>query len=153
MLKAIWPSVAHIPNRLPASSNITTVGPSPSFIRCICYAILIHLPFSGMMCYFLYWLIQFPLMFISPQNIRHFFTVKGIVVPIAWLSILIWAFVKVPPKTSLDPLHTSLHGSGLSWAWLSALNSALGIYATLAVNIPDFTVRGQFVHFLRLHKG
>ncbi|KJA13308.1 hypothetical protein HYPSUDRAFT_49920 [Hypholoma sublateritium FD-334 SS-4] len=118
MLKAIWPSVAHIPNRLPASSNITTVG---------------------MMCYFLYWLIQFPLMFISPQNIRHFFTVKGIVVPIAWLSILIWAFVKVPPKTSLDPLHTSLHGSGLSWAWLSALNSALGIYATLAVNIPDFT--------------
>ena len=92
------------------------------------------------MCYFIYWAIQFPLMFVSPQNIRHFFTVKGIIVPIAWLSILIWSFAKVPAKESLEPLHTNLEGSKLSWAWLSALNSALGIYATLAVNIPDFTV-------------
>ncbi|KDR74147.1 hypothetical protein GALMADRAFT_251034 [Galerina marginata CBS 339.88] len=132
MLKAIWPSTANIPNRLPESANITTVG---------------------LMCYFIYWLIQFPLMFVSPQNIRHFFTVKGIIVPIAWLSILIWSFVKVPAKTSLDPLHTNLHGSALSWAWLSALNSALGIYATLAVNIPDFTryaknERAQFVQLI-----
>ncbi len=29
MLKAIWPSVAHIPNRLPVSSHITSVGPFP----------------------------------------------------------------------------------------------------------------------------
>lgn len=119
MLKAIWPSVANVPNHLSASSNITTVG---------------------MMCYFLYWLIQFPLMFISPQNIRHLFTVKGVVVPIAWLAILIWSFVKVPASTSLGPLHSTISGSTFSWAWLSALNSALGIYATLAVNIPDFTV-------------
>ncbi|KAF9477454.1 cytosine-purine permease [Pholiota conissans] len=118
MLKAIWPSVAHIPNRLPESSHITTVG---------------------LMCYFLYWLVQLPLMFISPQNIRYFFNVKGTLVPIAWLSMLIWSFVKVPASSSLEPLHTSLHGSDLSWAWLSALNSALGIYATLSVNIPDFT--------------
>jgi len=79
-------------------------------------------------------------MFISPQNIRYLFTVKGIIVPLSWLAILIWSLIKVPAKTSLEPLHTSLSGSSLSWAWLSALNSALGIYATLAVNIPDFTV-------------
>ena len=96
------------------------------------------------MCYFIYWAIQFPLMFVSPQNIRHFFTVKGIIVPIAWLSILIWSFAKVSAKESLGPLHTNLQGSKLMWAWLSALNSALGIYATLAVNIPDFTVSPWF---------
>ena len=39
MLKAIWPSLARLPNHLPASANITT---------------------SGIMCYFLYWLIQVP---------------------------------------------------------------------------------------------
>jgi len=132
MLKAIWPSTANIANQLPESASITTVG---------------------MMCYFIYWAIQFPLMFISPQKIRHLFTVKGIVVPIAWLSILIWSFVKVPAKTSLGPLHASLSGSALSWAWLSALNSALGIYATLAVNIPDFTryaknEKAQFVQLI-----
>ena len=92
------------------------------------------------MCYFLYWLIQFPLMLVSPQKIKHFFTIKSIIVPIAWLSILIWSTIAVPVGTSLGPEHASLHGPSLSWAWLSALNSALGFYATLAVNIPDFTV-------------
>jgi len=105
MLKAIWPSITKIPNKLPASSNITT---------------------AEMMCYFLFWILQLPLMFVSPQNIRHLFTVKGIVVPIAWLSILIWSYVKVPAKISL------------------------ATYATLSVNIPDFTryaknERAQFV--------
>ena len=97
-----------------------------------------------MICYFLYWLIQFPLLFISPQKIRYFFNFKCIVVPVAYLSILIWAAVKTPLSTTLEPLHSNLHGSDLSWAWLGALNSALGSYATLAVNIPDFTVSGSF---------
>ncbi len=66
---------------------------------------------------------------------------KAIIVPFAWLAILIWAMVKAPPRVSLEPKHATISGSDLSWAWLSALNSALGIYATLAVNIPDFTVR------------
>lgn len=55
MLKAIWPSLAHLPNHLSPDANITT---------------------SGIMCYFLYWLIQFPFMLISPQKIRWLFVVK-----------------------------------------------------------------------------
>ena len=92
-----------------------------------------------MMCYFLYWLIQLPLMLVSPQKIRWLFMVKAIVVPPAWLAIMIWAFVKVPSSKGLFEQHTSLSGSALSYAWLSALNSALGLYSTLAVNIPDFS--------------
>jgi len=53
--------------------------------------------------------------------------------------------VKVPASVSLAPVHANLSGSSFSWAWLSSLNSALGIYATLAVNIPDFTVRSPVV--------
>ncbi|KLO16652.1 cytosine-purine permease, partial [Schizopora paradoxa] len=118
MLKAIWPSIAHMSNQLSPGANITT---------------------SGMLCYFLYWLIQFPFMFVSPQKIRYLFVAKGILVPIAWLAMLIWAFVKVPSHGSLFHQSANVSGSKLSWAWLSALNSALGIYSTLAVNIPDFT--------------
>ncbi|KAI5117273.1 hypothetical protein M0805_001003 [Coniferiporia weirii] len=118
MLKAIWPSLANLPNHLAAGSNITT---------------------RGMLCYLLYWLLQFPFMFVSPQKIRWLFLAKGIIVPLAWLAMLIWAFVKVPSHSSLFQEHAVASGSALSWAWLSALNSALGIYATLAVNIPDFT--------------
>ncbi|KAG7447269.1 cytosine-purine permease [Guyanagaster necrorhizus] len=129
MLKAIWPGTARIPNHLPEGANMTTVG---------------------MMTYFLYWLFQFPFMLVSPQKIRHLFMAKAFIVPCAWLAILIWAMVKAPPSVSLQPKHAEVSGSALSWAWLSALNSALGIYATLAVNISDFTrysttVQAQYV--------
>jgi cytosine/uracil/thiamine/allantoin permease len=83
-------------------------------------------------------------MFVSPQKIRWLFLAKSIIVPPTWLALLIWAFVKVPPNNGLFAQKAELSGSGLSWAWLSAFNSALGNYATLGVNIPDFTVGHNF---------
>lgn len=80
-------------------------------------------------------------MFVSPQKIRWLFLAKSIIVPPTWLALLIWALVKVPPSTGLFAQKAALSGSGLSWSWLAALNSSLGNYATLGVNIPDFTVR------------
>ena len=97
------------------------------------------------MCYFLYWLIQFPFMLVSPQQIRWLFLVKALISLPTFLAMLIWAFVKVPVSTGLFATHAELSGSSLSWAWLSALNSALGLYSTLSVNIPDFTVRSDSV--------
>ncbi|KAG2750456.1 NCS1 nucleoside transporter family [Suillus brevipes Sb2] len=121
MLKAIWPSVAHVPNHIPVSSNTTSVGN------------------ARMMCYLLYWLLQFPFMLLSPQKIRYLFMVKGVIVPFAWLAMVIWAFIKVPPSVGLFSQHATVHGSDLSWAWLTALNSALSLYCGYAVNIADFT--------------
>jgi len=93
-----------------------------------------------MMCYFIYWVIQFPFMLISPQRIRWLFLAKAIIVPPSWLALLIWAFVKVPSSKGLFTQHATATGSDFSWAYLTALNASLGFYATLAVNIPDFTV-------------
>ncbi|KAF9235804.1 permease for cytosine/purines, uracil, thiamine, allantoin-domain-containing protein [Melanogaster broomeanus] len=118
MLKAIWPSIANVPNHIPASSNITSVG---------------------MMCYLIYWLVQLPFMLLSPHQIRYLWMAKGIIVPIAWLAMVIWAFIKVPPSVGLFNQHATLEGSALTWAWLKALNSALSLYCGYAVNIPDFT--------------
>ncbi|KAI0784506.1 NCS1 nucleoside transporter family [Abortiporus biennis] len=131
MLKAIWPSLAHLPNHLPESANITT---------------------SGIMCYFLYWLIQFPFMFVSPQRIRWLFVAKAIIVPPTWLAMLIWAFVKVPSSKGFFEQHSQIQGSQMSWAWLSALNAALGFYSTVAVNIPDFTryARNERAQYIQL---
>ncbi|KIJ63144.1 hypothetical protein HYDPIDRAFT_176185 [Hydnomerulius pinastri MD-312] len=118
MLKAIWPSVAKIPNHIPVTSNITSVG---------------------MMCYLLYWLVQLPFMLLTPHQVRYLFMVKGVIVPFAWLAMVIWAFIKVPPSVGLFNQHSTLEGSALTWAWLKALNSALSLYCGYAVNIPDFT--------------
>lgn len=65
---------------------------------------------------------------------------QAIIVPPTWIAMMIWAFIRVPSSEGLFKEQTSLEGAALSWAWLSALNSALGLYSTLAVNIPDFTV-------------
>ncbi|PSR98909.1 hypothetical protein PHLCEN_2v4229 [Hermanssonia centrifuga] len=132
MLKAIWPGIQRMPNALPPGANITT---------------------AGLMCYFLYWLIQFPFMFISPQRIRWLFLLKALIVPPVWLAMLIWAVVKVPTLKGLFGQHADIAGASVSWAWLRALNSALGGYATLAVNIPDFTryaknERAQYVQII-----
>ena len=118
MLKAIWPSIAHISNQLPGGSNITT---------------------SGMLCYILYWLILFPFMFVSPQKLRYLFMAKGILVPISWIEMLIWALVKAPSIGSVLPQKNKLNGNSLSWAWIIALNNSLGRFSALTVNISDFT--------------
>jgi len=92
-----------------------------------------------MMSYFIFWLIQFPFMFLSPQQIRWLFVAKALIVPPTWIAIFIWAVVKAPVAESLNQAHSSLSGSQFTWSWIGSMNSALGVWLTLAVNIPDFT--------------
>lgn len=102
--------------------------------------------FSELLCYLLYWLIQFPFMFVPPQKIRPLFLAKAILVPPTWLALLIWAFVRVPPNNSLIAPKAALGSKELSWAWLSAFNSAIGFFATAGVNMPDFTVSNGILY-------
>ncbi|KAG8946456.1 hypothetical protein FRC04_011632 [Tulasnella sp. 424] len=120
MLKAIWPSIQHLPNHLPENASITT---------------------SAMMCYFLYWIIQLPLLLVPVHKIRWLFNIKSIIVPACWLSMFIWALAKTggASGTSIYSQPATIHGSKAVWAWFGAVNSALGNFATLGVNIPDFT--------------
>ncbi|CAE6424767.1 unnamed protein product [Rhizoctonia solani] len=118
-LKSIWPSSARIPNHLPEGAGITTLG---------------------IMCYFLYWLIQLPFLLMSPHKVRYLFIAKAILAPSAGLAMMIWGFVRTGGGPIFEQKAT-ISGSALSWAMLSAMNSAIGNYATLSVNIPDFTLR------------
>ena len=115
MLKALFPSIANIPNRL--NGDITT---------------------TGMLCYFLFWLLQFPFLFISPHSLRWLFLAKALIVPPALFAMLGWAFATTGGGAIFQQ-KGSLQGSKLVWTWLGALNSTLGTITTLAVNIPDFT--------------
>ncbi|KAI0031533.1 cytosine-purine permease [Vararia minispora EC-137] len=123
MLKAIWPSIQRLPNRLPESAHVTT---------------------ANMICFFLYMVIQMPFMILSPQKVKWFFWFKALVSPPACIAMLIWAFVKVPgtppaASESLGNKHASLSGDSFHWGYMGALNSAIGIWLTLAVNVADFT--------------
>ena len=140
--------IADVKSHLAIHRSLPESSPSQrkyNFIRCVstCLYQMTGQTFKypeGMICFFLYWFIQFPFMFVSPQKIRWLFLAKSIIVPPTWIALLIWAMVKVPPGSGLLSQKAELSGSTLSWAWLGALNSALGSFSTLGVNIPDFTV-------------
>ena len=112
MLGAIWPSFLTLPNHIPASQGIET---------------------NTMVSFFLFWLIQLPFLYMHPNNLRWLFMVKSVIVPIAWIAILVWAFVATEGGDLFDqkPL---IEGSAYSWAFLSSLTSVIGNYATLSVN-------------------
>jgi NCS1 family nucleobase:cation symporter-1 len=74
MISAIWPSYGKIKNHIPESQGIDT---------------------KGMVSYFLFWIIQLPLLLIPPTKLRYLFIVKIIAAPITALATMGWMVHKV----------------------------------------------------------
>ena len=129
MLAAIWPSYSNIKNTLPASAGITT---------------------QGMVSYFLFWIIQLPLLLIPPTKLRYLFAVKLVAAPITAIATMGWIVNAAGGGGELFNLPETVHGSTKAYLWLSCMSAVTGSWATLACNIPDFsryakTSRGQFI--------
>jgi NCS1 family nucleobase:cation symporter-1 len=126
-IRAIWPQFSSVPNELPPSANITTQG-------MIGYFVLYILPNDDAENSFVF---QFPFLLIPGEKVRWFFLFKAIIVPIAFLAVLIWAMVAVGgfADSPIAEQQPSVSGSALGWAFMSALNASLGTYSTLGVNV------------------
>ena len=129
MLRAWAPSYNDIPNALPASAGITT---------------------QGMVSYFLFWIIQLPLLLIHPTKLRPLFWIKLVAAPTAALATMGWCVREAGGGGEIFALRPTVTGSRYAWLWLSCMSSVTGNWSTLAVNIPDFTryarsARGQAV--------
>ncbi|KIM47162.1 hypothetical protein M413DRAFT_422927 [Hebeloma cylindrosporum] len=122
MLRAMWPSVNDIPNRLPASSGTTT---------------------RDFMCFFLFWLISLPAIWFPIHQIRHLFTLKAVITPIAGITFFVWCIVKAKGVGPIMSRPSKLHGSELSWSMLVSLMSCISNMATLVTNAPDFASRAR----------
>ncbi|KAG8743351.1 hypothetical protein FRC10_012155 [Ceratobasidium sp. 414] len=122
MLRSMWPSIEHLPNSMPASSGTNT---------------------RDFMCFFLFWLISLPAIWFPIHKIRHLFTAKAIVVPIAGITFFIWSIVKAKGVGPVIHQPSALHGSNLAWAMVTSLMSCISNMATLVVNAPDFASRAR----------
>jgi NCS1 family nucleobase:cation symporter-1 len=121
LLTAIWPSFAKIPNHVPESQGLST---------------------AGFVAFFLYFLLQLPFLCIPYTKIQYFFGFKSIIAPIIFLAVFGDTLHKAGGtinNISLLTDSTKVHGSVLAWAFFSNLNSVLGNYATLGLNIADFS--------------
>lgn len=120
MLRAMWPSVNNIPNSMPASSGTNT---------------------RDFMCFFLFWLISLPAIWLPIHKVRHLFTLKAIIVPIAGITFFIWCIVKAHGVGPIVHQPAQIHGSELGWGIVVSVMSCMSNMITLVTNAPDFASR------------
>lgn len=89
--------------------------------------------------FFLFWLFSLPAIWFPPHKIRHLFTVKAYIVPVAGIAFLIWTLKKAGGIGPVVHQKATIHGTVRAWAFVNSLMNALANFATLIVNAPDFS--------------
>ncbi|KAK9415228.1 putative Allantoin permease [Seiridium unicorne] len=112
------PDFRNIPNQLPESANIDT---------------------GFMICYFIYFILVLPFHWIPAHQLHWFFTVKAVITPIAGFAILGWVVHSTGGGSQVFTYGNSYSGSSLGWAFMSGVNAMIGNFATLGVNMNDFS--------------
>lgn len=105
-----------IPNNIPISQDITT---------------------RGLVAFFLYWLIQMPLMWCHPRQIRLFFRVKAFILPFATLGIFLFCCIKGGGPGSWSIGEEIQRTNTVGNEWMSIINSVFGTLSPMIINQPD----------------
>ncbi|KAM0275868.1 hypothetical protein ACHAQH_007340 [Verticillium albo-atrum] len=118
MIRAIWPSYLDIPNHIPESVGITT---------------------QQMVSHLIFWLVQFPILLIPPHKLKWFFVTKVVLVLSTSTAAVIYMTSRAGGTGDIWDQPYQVHGSARRWLILSSISSITGGWATIAVNISDFT--------------
>ena len=92
-----------------------------------------------MLCFFLFWLLNMFIVYLGVESIRKLLVFKAIFLPIAALALLFWA---ISAANGLGPIleqPSKLRGPSFWNSFFPALTGMVGFWATLSLNIPDFT--------------
>ncbi|QPG76945.1 hypothetical protein FOA43_004339 [Brettanomyces nanus] len=93
----------------------------------------------GVLSFFLFWLFELPFIYMKPHVVRHLFTAKAIICPIAGIAFLVWTLIKADGGGPVIRQKGTLHGSAFTWAFINSMMNSLANFATLIVNAPDFS--------------
>ncbi len=118
MLRVWLPSMETLPQIFPASFGLAT-GPAISF--------------------FIFWLLNMWVVYLGVESIKKLLVFKAIFLPLAALALLFWA---ISAANGLGPIlqTPSKLSSAQFWVFFfPALTGMVGFWATLSLNIPDFT--------------
>jgi NCS1 family nucleobase:cation symporter-1 len=120
MLRLWIPGLAALPRILPPSWGLET-GPA--------------------ICFGLFWLLNMYVVWLGVDSIRKLLVFKAIFLPLAALALLYWALSSV--HGGLGPIlaqPSRFHSPAAFWAFfIPGLTGMVGFWATLSLNIPDFT--------------
>jgi nucleobase:cation symporter-1, NCS1 family len=117
----LWiPALSGLPRVLPLSWGLET-GPA--------------------ICFLLFWLINMYVVWLGVESIRKLLVFKAFFLPVAALALLYWAVSRV--HGGLGPVlaqPSRFHTPAAFWAFfIPGLTGMVGFWATLSLNIPDFT--------------
>ncbi|HZH67489.1 MAG TPA: NCS1 family nucleobase:cation symporter-1, partial [Flavisolibacter sp.] len=118
MLRLWIPSLETLPQIFPASFGLQT-GPA--------------------ICFILFWLLNMFVVYLGVESIRKLLVFKAIFLPVAALALLFWA---ISAARGLGPILDTPSKLSSSQFWkffFPALTGMVGFWATLSLNIPDFT--------------
>lgn len=119
MVKIFFPAFGDLPRIFPESFGLET-GPAITF--------------------FLFWLLNMWIVKLGVESIRKLLVFKAIFLPVAALALLWWA---IGAANGLGPIlaqPSKFTNSSQFWAFFfPALTGMVGFWATLSLNIPDFT--------------
>jgi NCS1 family nucleobase:cation symporter-1 len=92
-----------------------------------------------MICFFLFWLLNMYVIYLGVESIRKLLVFKAIFLPLATFALFFWA---VNAANGLGPIlnqPSRLHGAAFWNYFFPALTGMVGFWATVSLNIPDFT--------------
>lgn len=107
-----------------------------------------------MICFLVFWLLNMFIVYLGVESIRKLLVFKAIFLPVAALALLFWA---ISAANGLGPIleqPSKLQGPSFWNYFFPALTGMVGFWATLSLNIPDFTryaksqkaqIRGQAI--------
>ena len=133
MMKLWIPSLATLPQIFPDSFGLQT-GPA--------------------ICFFVFWLLNMFIVYLGVESIKKLLLFKAFFLPLAALALLFWA---INAGHGIGPIldqPSKLKGADFWTYFFPALTGMVGFWATLSLNIPDFTryaksqkaqIRGQII--------
>ena len=92
-----------------------------------------------LICFFLFWILNMFIVYLGVESIKKLLVFKAIFLPVAALALLFWA---ISAANGLGPIleqPSKLSGPAFWDYFFPALTGMVGFWATLSLNIPDFT--------------
>ena len=93
-----------------------------------------------MICFFVFWALNMFIIYLGVDSIRKLLVFKAFFLPVAALALLIWAIVAAKGLGPILSQPSRFATSADFWHYFfPALTGMVGFWATLSLNIPDFT--------------
>ena len=93
-----------------------------------------------LLCFFIFWLLNMFIVYLGVESIRKLLVFKAIFLPVAALALLFWAINAAHGLGPILDQPSKFTDTGSFFKFFfPALTGMVGFWATLSLNIPDFT--------------